>query len=153
MLTSDKKSYSKTVLKLTFHINICAFSIKSTEVACFTNVTSMFLYGDIRDIPSFPFLYFTAVYVCPSDIWRGPSHNTFKSQISALYNRMMLIHVCYCHWSCQMRTVTDVCKLLDNSISCCWKQLKVRNRWKKEHIALDKVNMDTLSNSNSFSYQ
>lgn len=118
-LTSDKKSYSKTVLKLTFHINICAFSIKSTEVACFTNVTSMFLYGDICDIPSFPFLYFTAVYVCPSDIWRGPSHNTFKSQISALYNRMMLIHVCYCHWSCQMRTVTDVSKLLDNGTSCC----------------------------------
>ena len=81
-------SNSKTVLKLTFHIDICAFSIMPTEVACLADVFSTSLPGNIRDSPSFTIFYYTAVYVCPSDIWRGPSHNTLKNQISVFYDRM-----------------------------------------------------------------
>ena len=81
-------SNSKTVLTLTFHIDICAFSIMPTEVACLTDVFSTSLPGNIRDSPSFTIFFYTAVYVCPSDSWRGPRNNRLKSQISVFYDRM-----------------------------------------------------------------
>ena len=81
-------SNSKTVLKLTFHIDICAFSTMPKGVASLSNVISMSMSGNIRDNPSFSIFYYTAVYVCPSVSLRGPSHITLKSHISACYNRM-----------------------------------------------------------------
>ena len=87
-------------MKLTFHIDICAFSIMPTEVTCFTHVFSMSLSGNIRDNPSFSIFYYIAVYVCPRDNLRGLRHITLKSQISAFYDRM-IAHVCYGCWSCK----------------------------------------------------
>lgn len=79
-------SNSKAVLKLTFHIDICAFSTMPTGVACLSNVISMSVSGNIRDNPSFSiFLLHCCLCVSKCQLKRTQPHHTQESYFCLLW--------------------------------------------------------------------